>query len=100
MRIQFVAIGLAAILFVSSLAAAVLCLWYVWSYRQNMVVQNEMVRLNNVSAAVRSLVVDSFEYSKSNPSMLPVLKQFSIVPRAVATNQPPAAPGGPLHGPK
>jgi hypothetical protein len=93
MRIQYLAAALAGVLFLSSLATGGLCLWYVWSYRQNMVVQTEVMRLNLIGGAVRSLLGDSVEYGRRNPSITPLLQQFNLMPRGSATNLPPGGTG-------
>ena len=92
MKIHYLAAGLAGLLFLGSLCTCGLCLWYVWSYRQNMVVQTEVLRLSSTAAAVRSLLADSVEYSRRNSAILPLLKEWNLTPRIAPTNTP--APAG------
>jgi hypothetical protein len=88
MKIRYAAAVLAGFLLLSSIMTAGLCTWLVWSSRQNMVVQAEVARLNALGGAIRALLMDSIEYSKRNPAMLPLLQSWNVLPRAAGTNQP------------
>jgi hypothetical protein len=92
MKVQFLAAILAGVLLISSIATSAFCLWYVWSSRQNMRIQAEVVRLSALGNAVRAVLVESAEYSKRNPAMVPLLQTWNVLPRTGATNPPATTP--------
>jgi len=93
MRMQYIAAGLAGMLFVSSIGTSGFCLWYVWSSRQNLQVQVDVMRINAGAAAVRSVLLESAEYSKHSPAMASLLQSWNVPPRNPSNQPAGAAPG-------
>ena len=83
------AAGLAGVSLISSVIAAGFCVWYVWSARQNLAAQTEIMHLNAKSQVVRALMLESVDYSKRNSAIVPILQMF--IPRQ-NTNSPAVAP--------
>ncbi len=94
MRVRLAVIALAGVLLLSSIITSGLCAWYVWSSRQNLMVQAEVARLNMLGAAIRSLLGDSIDYGKRNPTIVPLLQSWKVLPATPAPVTPPAG-GGP-----
>jgi hypothetical protein len=80
MKIQRVTACLAGLALLSSAFASACCLWFVLSSRQNLAVQRDVMKINNFKTAMHSLLLDSIEYSKRNPSMVPLLQSWNVLP--------------------
>jgi hypothetical protein len=75
--------------------SAILAIWVSLDhlYRVN-TLQKLYVRqteINQLNAAAQALANEAIEYSRKNPSIDPILREFDLKPRmaATATNQPP-----------
>lgn len=88
MKSQIIAWLLAGVLFLTSVSSLALCGWYVVSAKTGVATQNEVTQLNITGSAVRSLLIDSVEYSKRNAAITPLLQSLNVLPRAQASANP------------
>jgi len=72
--------------------AAVLCVWYLYTARLNLITQGEATRATLVMNSIRGLLADCAEYSKRDPELATVLKSLEPVAttNAVHRNASPA----------
>jgi hypothetical protein len=70
--------------------------WCVWQWyrgaREVQALEFNYERINNASAAVNSLVNESLEYSKRDPSIEPILSGYNVRLRPVQSPAPSLAP--------
>jgi hypothetical protein len=78
--------ALQAVLAVSLVVSIILFLQFFFQTRQARALQVQIVRYQQMRAAVNMLLADVNEYSKRNSAILPLLQ--SVAP--AATNNPPA----------
>jgi hypothetical protein len=70
--------AIAVILLLSVTATAGLCYWFLQCTRQHQVAQAEWNRLNRNRTLLQALAVDTVEYSKKNPAIVPLLESFGL----------------------
>ncbi|MBI5384559.1 MAG: hypothetical protein HZA90_07700 [Verrucomicrobia bacterium] len=88
MKTHILAAILGGVALITSLLAFGYCGYYVVSARAAMRTEGEFTRLNAISTAVRALLLDSLEYSKTHPSMTPLLQTWNIVARGPQATNP------------
>jgi hypothetical protein len=78
---------LSILLLLGSSATAGLCYWFLQCTRQEQQAQFELARVNQNRALLQSFAAEAGEYSKKNPSILPILQSFGVRLRS-ETNAP------------
>jgi hypothetical protein len=82
---------LLVVLVISSLASVLFCGLYIRSAMRLRDVQRSAANAQAYANLFMSLVNDTMEYSKKDPSVDPILEAVGFKPRAAAiTNKPPA----------
>jgi hypothetical protein len=81
---------LLVILTVSALLSVVQCWMYISAARELRMLQTQAAMVNNNQALINALAAETFEYSKKNPAIDPILEAAGIKPKAgaPATNRP------------
>lgn len=101
MKNQILAVILAGVMLLTSAGSLFMCGWYVLSAKQGIATQFEIAKVNVIGNTVRSLLVDSVEYSKHNPNITPLLQSCNVLPRTPQTPGPaPSAPAAPKSSSK
>jgi hypothetical protein len=85
-------------LWVCGLATLWVSVRYYFSVKELQQVQGHLITINRTRNAVQVLAQETIAYSRSNAAIRPLLQQFEILPRSVATNAvsaPTPAPPSP-----
>jgi len=70
--------AIAVILLLSVTATAGLCYWFLQCTRQHQIAQAEWNRLNRNRALLQQMAVETVEYSKKNPAIVPLLESLGV----------------------
>lgn len=62
--------------------------------------QYTSARIDQNQEIIQALANEALEYSKKNPAIDPILRQFEIKPKTGATNSTGASPSAPRNAPK
>jgi hypothetical protein len=73
--------ALAALILLSVVLTAGLCYWYLQSARNYSLLQMEVSAINRNRTVAQQLAAETVEYSKTNPSILPLLQSVGINPK-------------------
>ena len=99
------AVVLISLLFVLSLFSAWCACWWFLGVRELQQLKSQGQWMNQTSSTVQSLANEAIEYSRRNPDIEPLLRQFEVVPgrggAAVAPTPvptPDSTPGAPAKG--
>jgi hypothetical protein len=71
---------LLGVLTVSALLSVGLCWRYISNARELRLLQGQATLINNNRALINELAVDAVQYSKTNPSIDPILKSVGLKP--------------------
>ncbi|MGV3773516.1 MAG: hypothetical protein ACO1QB_11480 [Verrucomicrobiales bacterium] len=78
---------LAGAILLGTIATSAVCYWYLQCSRQHTLLQMEYAAINRNRAMAQQLAAEAVEYSKKNPSILPILNSVGIKPRTTANQE-------------
>ncbi|HEX7858951.1 MAG TPA: hypothetical protein VF773_01350 [Verrucomicrobiae bacterium] len=84
--------ALAAGLVISVMLTAALCYAYLHVAQNNRLLQSEVARLNAQRNLMQPLAMESLEFSRKHPSIIPVLRELGVRPVTDTSNPPSAQP--------
>ena len=92
------AVALISLLFVLSLGCAWCAAWWFLGARELQQLKHRYQLMNQTSSAVQALANEAIEYSRRDPSIEPILKQFEVIQQRGATSPPSPAQPRPAPG--
>lgn len=72
------AVILITVLFVSTLATAGMCYWYLYSARTHRALASSVNFMNQNRQLIQPLAVDLNTYARQNPAIVPLLEQMNL----------------------
>lgn len=79
---------LVGLLFASAIFSALLATNYFFSMRSVRKMQAQMNAMNLQRSRIQALAQESYEYSKRNPAIDPILREFGAKPKDAAASKP------------
>ncbi len=79
---------LVGLLFISSISSALMAAYYFSTVRSVRTMQGQMNAMNLQRSRIQALAQEAYEYSKRNPAIDPILREFGAKPKDEATAKP------------